>query len=570
MVERTFAELVRDLRMRRTNGERPPVLVLGAGASVDAGIGAMEELYKFFGVKDFDAFSNFIAPTSPAERYRYLADFLQKREPVQVTPGYQALATLCAQNYFDLVLTTNMDPLLDDALTAARPPLWRKDFLLLVNGVIRPDRLTLLLHSPSPRVKVVKLHGEVFQPFMAWTIGEMDAFLSEIAPSLKPALTSRDVLVVGHSLRDERIRDLAQTTGGDLWFTHPEKVPDHLTGNATMRVVVAPEAAFEKFFPALAHELLLDSLARSFAPRRTRRTPTTRDSASSASTAPVAPAQASSVDELDGMRSRCRRRGRRAQLDGVPPRRAACDRVRRLRRQAMDRRDQGALAPRARRPPFQDAGTPHESRTCVRTDAVGGTRCVASRRASAQRRSRKAGRRRPDRGRCRREDRCQHRGADGEHRDVRHHPTGRSSEGSGIPQRRDPRWIQRGAGGGPHDGRAGLHRRRQLGRSESAGLHVSQPSLGGLRDGPPRGAGKNAHQEPDETREARSRQRTVVEAVRPLTFRREVARGFGDFFRRDAMDTRDEERPESSRHATIASRTTDCPAAQPPPAIRRR
>lgn len=266
MVKRTFAELVRDLRQRRTLGERPPVLLLGAGASVDAGIGAMDDLYKFFGVPDFDAFSKFIAPTTPAERYRYLADFLQKREPAEVTPGYQALATLCAQKCFDLVLTTNMDPLLDDALTAARPPLWRKDFLLIINGVIRPDRLDLLLRGQTPRVKVVKLHGEVFQPFMAWTVAEMDTFLAEIAPSLKPAIAGRDVLVVGHSLRDERIRDLAQTTGGDLWFTHPAKVPDHLAGNATMRAVVAAEAAFEKFFPALAEALLLTAPAPAAAP----------------------------------------------------------------------------------------------------------------------------------------------------------------------------------------------------------------------------------------------------------------------------------------------------------------
>ena len=261
MVERAFADLVRDLRLRRTSGERPPVLLLGAGASVDAGIGAMDELYRFFGVKDFDAFSKYIGPTTPSERYRYLADFLQQREPAQVTAGYQALATLCAQKCFDLVLTTNMDPLLDDALTAARPPLWRKDFLLIINGVIRPDRLNVLLNSQSPRVKILKLHGEVLQPFMAWTVEEMDTFLTDVAPSLKLAIANRDVLVVGHSLRDERIRDLALTTGGNLWFTHPVKVPDHLTGNAAMRVVVAPEAAFEKFFPALAQALLLESPA---------------------------------------------------------------------------------------------------------------------------------------------------------------------------------------------------------------------------------------------------------------------------------------------------------------------
>src|SRR4051812_12592073 len=116
MVQRTFAELAKDLRMRRAVGDKPPVLLLGAGASVDAGIGAMDELFAFFGCSDFASFCKYIGPTSAAERYRYLSDFLQTRKPADVSPGYQALASLCAQNYFDLVVTTNMDPLLDDAL----------------------------------------------------------------------------------------------------------------------------------------------------------------------------------------------------------------------------------------------------------------------------------------------------------------------------------------------------------------------------------------------------------------------------------------------------------------------
>jgi hypothetical protein len=268
MVQRTFADLVRDLRQRRTVGDKPPVLLLGAGASVDAGIGAMNDLFAFFNVADFDAFSTYIAQTTAAERYRYLSDFLQTRKPADVTPGYQALAALCAQNYFDVVLTTNMDPLLDDALAAAR--LWRRDYLLIVNGVIRPDRLDLLLGGQSPRVKIVKLHGDLFQRFMAWTVAEMDQFVTEVAPALKPALAGRDVLVVGHSLRDQRIRELAQSTGGALWFTHPQKVPDHLAANAAMRVVLAPEVAFEKFFPSLAQALQLEGSAAPIAPTRER------------------------------------------------------------------------------------------------------------------------------------------------------------------------------------------------------------------------------------------------------------------------------------------------------------
>jgi hypothetical protein len=253
MVRRTFAQLATDLRMRRAVGDKPPVLLLGAGASVDAGIGAMKELFQFFGCADFPAFCTYIGQTTPAERYRYLSDFLQTRKPAEVSPGYRALATLCAQNYFDVVLTTNMDPLLDDALAAAR--LWRRDYLLIINGLIRRDRLELLLGGQSPRVKVIKLHGDLFQRFMAWTPAEMDAFLVDIAPFLKPAVAGRDFLVVGYSLRDERVRELVAGAGGSIWFTHPEREPEFLADRETMRAVVAPECKFETFFPSLATAL---------------------------------------------------------------------------------------------------------------------------------------------------------------------------------------------------------------------------------------------------------------------------------------------------------------------------
>lgn len=253
MVPRSFPDLVKDLRMRRAVGDKPPVLLLGAGASVDAGIGAMDELFQFFGCADFDAFCQKIGQTTATERYRYLAEFLQTRKPAEVSTGYRALAALCAQNYFDFVLTTNMDPLLDDALAAAR--LWRRDYLLIVNGVIRPDRLELLLRGQSPRVKIVKLHGDLFQRFMAWTVEEMDEFLVEVSPYLKPAVAGRDFLVVGYSLRDARVRELVDSAGGDVWFTHPKAVPDHLANRQSMRAVVAPECAFEAFFPALAEAL---------------------------------------------------------------------------------------------------------------------------------------------------------------------------------------------------------------------------------------------------------------------------------------------------------------------------
>ena len=268
MITRTFDELARDLRTRRTVADRPPVLLLGAGASVDAGIGAMPELYAFFGLKNFQEFSAYIATTSAPERYRYLSQFLQTRAPAEVSPGYHALASLLAENYFDLVLTTNMDPLLDDALAAAR--LWRRDYLLLVNGVVRSDRLSPLLSGQSPRVKIVKLHGDLFQRFMAWTEAEMETFVDEIAPDLKAAVSGRDFLVVGYSLRDQRVRALVEGAGESIWFTHPTGIPPHLElpnspASSRYRAVVASQCAFEQFFPALSSALKVDVVERAAA-----------------------------------------------------------------------------------------------------------------------------------------------------------------------------------------------------------------------------------------------------------------------------------------------------------------
>ncbi|MEE6138778.1 SIR2 family protein [Mycobacterium sp. 050128] len=258
MVYRTFADLVMDLDKRRGLAEKPPVLLLGAGASLQAGVGAMPELYKFFNCKDFEEFAEYIDTLSESERYRYLAKFLQNESfPDDITAGYQALATLLANKYFDLVLTTNGDPLLDDALSAAR--LWRRDYIVLVNGLIRPERMELPLREPSPRVKIVKLHGDLFSRLMAWTVDEMDRFLSESWDILEEAVAGRDFLVIGYSLRDEKVLELVKSAGGSVWFLHHEKVPDHLKNIHKeieyFRAVVDSKCRFEEFFPALAEAL---------------------------------------------------------------------------------------------------------------------------------------------------------------------------------------------------------------------------------------------------------------------------------------------------------------------------
>ena len=160
METRTLQDLMKDLSDRVRLGEPPPVVLLGAGASAEAGLATMKSLYAFLHLTSFDEFVAYIESRTDNERYRLLAEYLQAPQPLEVTPGYRALAILCEKTYFDVVLTTNFDPLLDDALVTAG--MRRRDYLLLINGVLRPDRLRWLLSARHPRVKVVKLHGDIF------------------------------------------------------------------------------------------------------------------------------------------------------------------------------------------------------------------------------------------------------------------------------------------------------------------------------------------------------------------------------------------------------------------------
>jgi SIR2-like domain len=245
-------ELVDELQQRRMNGAARPALLLGAGASMAAGVGGMRDLYGFVGCADFDAFSSFIAGWDEGERYGLLFQFLQTRTPT-VTPGYRALAALCEHYYFDLVLTTNLDPLLDDALAAAR--LRRKDYIVLVNGVIETGWLAKLATAASPRVKVIKLHGDLFFRRMAWTREEMSGMVSAVREHVVDALRGRDLLVVGDSLRDEDICDLVRACEGTVWFVNPGDAPESFAAEESFKAVVGPDCTFEELFTRLATRL---------------------------------------------------------------------------------------------------------------------------------------------------------------------------------------------------------------------------------------------------------------------------------------------------------------------------
>jgi hypothetical protein len=260
MPKSTLSALTDYLEELQLHGRPRPVLLLGAGASKSAGLAQMDDLYVHVGLdpKDVDVREKFldqISRRTASDRYALLESYLQTVDPSQVTPGYRALADLCANRFFDLVLTANFDPLLDDALAVAN--LKRRHYVLLINGVVRPERMNLLLSQPEPRLKVIKLHGDLFYRQMAFTAAEMDEYLESIWPQLQAAVAGRDFLTVGYSLKDRRITDLVLGAGGSIWYTNYSEYPKHLPRpeRARLNEVVSKSCAFETLFPMLANRL---------------------------------------------------------------------------------------------------------------------------------------------------------------------------------------------------------------------------------------------------------------------------------------------------------------------------
>jgi hypothetical protein len=83
----------------------------------------------------------------------------------------------------------------------------------------------------------------------------MERYLDDVQDAIGPFLNTRDFIVVGNSLRDDRIRRLVEQAGGAVWFIAPSDVPAELATLAGLRAVTGPDLTFEMVFPALADGL---------------------------------------------------------------------------------------------------------------------------------------------------------------------------------------------------------------------------------------------------------------------------------------------------------------------------
>jgi len=132
--------------------------------------------------------------------------------------GYQGLADLVTAGYFRIILTTNWEQLLQDALYSSG--LRGKEFQVVIPCVLTREALKQALKAPNPPIKIVKLHGDLECRAFAWLDAEKEKYTAKVAGSLAQFL-KQDIVIVGCSLQDHSILSRLAKGSASLWHVSP-------------------------------------------------------------------------------------------------------------------------------------------------------------------------------------------------------------------------------------------------------------------------------------------------------------------------------------------------------------
>ena len=248
------------------------MLLLGAGASLSAGCSSggkiIEDVVAQLSPRDVDVdalfwddkvakFYNLLDNLSRTDRYLILEPHIRGESP---SLGYCCVAELVKAGYFDVIFSSNFDVFMEDAL--ADVGLRARDFTKLIVGKHEEDEIIQALDSHKPRIKLIKLHGDLPARILAFTREETFQFSPKITGILEEYL-SKDIIICGHSMRDYDINRCIQRQGGTIWYINPSR-PEALCSietamrvrKSTDEVISGEEGKFDDFFAALYHEFI--------------------------------------------------------------------------------------------------------------------------------------------------------------------------------------------------------------------------------------------------------------------------------------------------------------------------
>jgi WD40 repeat protein len=238
-----IAQLAKMMRARRAAGVAPYTLLLGSSLSLTPAVRRA-----VCDSEAWEAFWETVTRTSPEERRALMHEPLSQ---LDLQAGCDALAQLVGAGYFNVVLTLNVDDTLDNALKA----LPASEYRVWVHGEVSSREIVTALDRPTPRIKVVKLRGDVNAYKLPLTPEATFEFPDDLEDAVMQFL-HHDTVIVGDLPFDDDVHRCIRGGDGALWVVTAE-------GNGFLdrakrirkvgEVIAATE--FNAFFIALAEEL---------------------------------------------------------------------------------------------------------------------------------------------------------------------------------------------------------------------------------------------------------------------------------------------------------------------------
>lgn len=247
-------------------GAKPYVLFLGAGVSIPSGLPSGTGLVD--AVLNDSGYGSQIEDDKHRQevrwsRFQAVWDNLG-REGQETTlrklltssrenSGLKCLAELIRDGYFDFVLSTNIDQLLEQHVIRAGVP--QDQFVVTVASVMRPEIIGDVLTRKFGK-HLLKLHGDLAHREWAFSPRELYRFTGSLQTRLEDFLKDRDVILVGHSLHDEDVLEWlsfpTSLPGHTLWYVNRDPIPEHisklLSRQRIVNEVVSPAGDSERFF----------------------------------------------------------------------------------------------------------------------------------------------------------------------------------------------------------------------------------------------------------------------------------------------------------------------------------
>ena len=203
------------------NGNVPNFsLLLGSGASNTSGVPTAQDMIErwrrlLYGrSKSADAYSKWVAKQSwydhedeysmlfeelydqPSQRRIYIEECVKNAHP---SWGYVYLTNLLSRRFFDVVLTTNFDDLLNEACYLYSDGL--RPIVAAHDSAVQGIRVT------SGRPKIIKLHGDYLYDNIRNTLAELETLETNTKRKLNQFAQEYGLVVLGYSGRDRSVMD---------------------------------------------------------------------------------------------------------------------------------------------------------------------------------------------------------------------------------------------------------------------------------------------------------------------------------------------------------------------------